>query len=174
MLLEPIKWKANKIIFIDQTELPSRLKYVRCGDITTLCEAIRKLRLRGAPLIGVSVALGYALAAIKSRTRAGLREDLRKASGRLKATRPTAVNLFWAMKRMEDAFSRLPADMGLRKVKRSLLKEALSILIEDQDMCRAIGRNGALLIKNRDIILTHCNAGMLATAGQGTALSIFY
>ncbi|MBU0758824.1 MAG: S-methyl-5-thioribose-1-phosphate isomerase [Candidatus Omnitrophica bacterium] len=174
MLLEPIKWKANKIIFIDQTELPSRLKYVRCGDIATLCEAIRKLRLRGAPLIGVSVALGYALAAIKSRTRAGLREDLRKASGRLKATRPTAVNLFWAMKRMEDAFSRLPADMDLRKVKRSLLKEALSMLIEDQDMCRAIGRNGALLIKNRDIILTHCNAGMLATAGQGTALSIFY
>ena len=176
MLLEPIKWKANKIIFIDQTELPSRLKYVRCGDIATLCEAIRKLRLRGAPLIGVSVALGYALAAIKSRarTKAGLREDLRKASGRLKATRPTAVNLFWAMKRMEDAFSRLPVDMGLQKVKRSLLKEALSILIEDQDMCRAIGRNGASLIKNRDIILTHCNAGMLATAGQGTALSIFY
>ncbi|MBU3911634.1 MAG: S-methyl-5-thioribose-1-phosphate isomerase [Candidatus Omnitrophica bacterium] len=176
MLLEPIKWKANKIIFIDQTKLPSRLKYVRCMDIDTLCEAIKNLRLRGAPLIGVSVALGYALSAINSRSRtmAGLKKVLASSAIKLKATRPTAVNLFWAMKRMEDVFSRLSVDMSLQEIKRLLLKEALSILKEDQDMCRAIGRNGARLIKDKDIVLTHCNAGMLATAGHGTALSIFY
>ncbi|MFH1854456.1 MAG: S-methyl-5-thioribose-1-phosphate isomerase [Candidatus Omnitrophota bacterium] len=176
MLLEPIKWEANKIVFIDQTELPLRLKFIKCGDIDTLCEAIKKLKIRGAPLIGVSAALGYALSAINStpKTSAGLRKNLACSSAKLKATRPTAVNLFWAMRRMEDRFLSLSGSMGLKEIKRSLLKEALSILKEDQDMCRAIGRNGARLVKNKDIILTHCNAGMLATAGHGTALSIFY
>lgn len=176
MLLGPIKWQDGKIVFIDQTELPSRLRYVRCGDVPVLCEAIKKLKIRGAPLIGVSVALGYALSAVNSRatTIAGLKKDLARAAAMLKATRPTAVNLFWALKRMEDKFSCLSVSTGLREIKRSLLKEALSILKEDQHMCRAIGRNGERLIKNKDIILTHCNAGVLATAGQGTALSILY
>jgi len=166
MLLEPIKWEKNKIVFIDQTELPARLKYVRCTDVDTLCEAVKKLRVRGAPLIGVSVALGYALAAInsKAKTKAGLKKDLKKAYLKLKKTRPTAVNLFWALERMERVFPD----------RKSILKEALNILKEDQEMCRAIGRNGARLIRNGDIVLTHCNAGMLATAGYGTALSPLY
>lgn len=177
MLLAPIKWQDDKIVFIDQTKLPSRLEYIKCGDISKLCEAIKKLKIRGAPLIGVSVALGYALAAINSRsgTLAGLKKDLTTASSRLKATRPTAVNLFWAIKRMEEAFMRLSSGlMKVHEIKRSLLKKALFILKEDQKMCRSIGKNGACLIKNGDVILTHCNAGILATAGYGTALSIFY
>lgn len=177
MLLNPIKWQDNSIVFIDQTELPAKLRYVRCRDIDALCDAIKRLKIRGAPLIGVAVALGYALAAVKSKSRtvAALRKDLKKAVKKLRGTRPTAVNLFWALKRMEGAFLRLSRDKSdLRQIKKAVLKEALFILKEDRDMCRAIGKNGARLIKNGDVILTHCNAGILATAGQGTALSVFY
>jgi len=176
MLLAPIKWEDNKIVFIDQTELPSKLRYIKCRDIDTLCEAIKKLRIRGAPLIGVAVSLGYALASInsKAKTLKDLRMDLKNASLKLAKTRPTAVNLFWALKRMEDKFLSLPKSFGLQRIKKEILKEALAILNEDKVMCRAIGRNGARLIKNGDIVLTHCNAGMLATAGYGTALSVFY
>lgn len=177
MLLEPIKWRDNKIVFIDQTELPLRLKYISCRDVDTLCKAIKKLRIRGAPLIGVSVALGYALAGINSRsnTYKGLAEDLEKAANKLRGTRPTAINLFWALDRMEKKF--LDADSRKYKIyqiKKILLKEALDILEEDRRMCLAIGKNGAKLIKNEDIVLTHCNAGILATAGYGTALSVLY
>ncbi|MBU1853867.1 MAG: S-methyl-5-thioribose-1-phosphate isomerase [Candidatus Omnitrophica bacterium] len=176
MLLEPIKWKNNRIVFIDQTELPSRLKYISCGDIGTLCEAIKKLRVRGAPLIGVSVALGYALSAInsKSKTRWGLKKDMEEASRKLKKTRPTAVNLFWALERMENTFLNLDRSYNINKIKKEILKEAINILEEDRSLCRAIGRNGSKLIRNGDVILTHCNAGMLATGGYGTALSVFY
>jgi methylthioribose-1-phosphate isomerase len=173
MLLMPIKWGKRSIVFIDQTELPARLKYVRCGDIDMLCEAIKKLKIRGAPLIGVAVALGYALACItsKAKTMSDLRKDLKKAADKLRRTRPTAVNLFWALDRMEIVSG---CALTMTKVKKSVLKEALKILQEDKDMCVAIGKNGAKLIKNGDVILTHCNAGILATAGQGTALSILY
>jgi len=184
MLLEPIRWEKNRIVFIDQTELPGRLRYIKCRDLDVLCEAIKKLKIRGAPLIGVAVALGYALEALnsKSKTIKGLEKDLVHASARLKATRPTAVNLFWALKRMEDTLGRCvgyqdgqPTHLPkVKDIRQRLLKEALGILKEDREMCRAIGRNGSQLIKNGDIALTHCNAGMLATAGYGTALSIFY
>ncbi|MCX5692923.1 MAG: S-methyl-5-thioribose-1-phosphate isomerase [Candidatus Omnitrophica bacterium] len=177
-MIEPIEWKDNKIIFIDQTELPVRLNYVMCGDIDTLCEAIKKLRIRGAPLIGVAAGLGYALSAInsKGKTYRGLKKDLDRASKKLRATRPTAVNLFWALDRMEKTLAHLSGEPhgSPDRWKRAILKEALDILEEDKKMCAAIGRNGAGLIKNGDVILTHCNAGILATAGQGTALSIIY
>jgi len=175
-MIEPIKWKDNKIIFIDQTELPARLKYVKCADIDTLCEAIKKLKIRGAPLIGVAVGLGYALAGInsKEKTFAGLKKDLDRASLKLRTTRPTAVNLFWALNRMKAILDQNGQLAKLDKVKKIILKEALDILEEDKDMCCAIGKNGAKLIKNGDVILTHCNAGILATAGQGTALSVLY
>jgi len=175
MLLEPIRWEKNSIVFIDQTELPSALKFVRCKDIAAMCEAIEKLRVRGGPLIGVSVAQGYALAAInsKAKTLSGLRRDLNVASDKLRKTRPTAVNLFWALKRMQDKFNSC-RQFSVIRAKKVVLDEALCILKEDREMCRAIGRNGAKLIKNKDAVLTHCNAGMLATAGYGTALSVFY
>lgn len=185
MLLEPIRWERNKIVFIDQTELPGRLKYIRCGNIDVFCEAIKKLKIRGAPLIGVAVALGYALAAVNSRakTLVGIKRDLKVAYVKLKNTRPTAVNLFWALKRMERVLSEIdwfaPQSMAERryamtKIRKEVKEEAFCILDEDKEMCRNIGRNGAALIKNGDVVLTHCNAGMLATAGYGTALSIFY
>jgi len=202
-MIEPIKWKDNKIIFIDQTALPVKLKYVTCDDIGELCGAIKRLEIRGAPLIGVAVALGYALAAVnsKEKTFAGLKKDLDIASRKLRATRPTAVNLFWALDRMESKLrtsrlglrprsknivrARLSASLGINsasrehkleimQIKKVVLKEALDILEEDKKMCIGIGKNGARLIKNGDVILTHCNAGILATAGQGTALSIIY
>jgi methylthioribose-1-phosphate isomerase len=177
-MIEPIRWKNNKIVFIDQTKLPARLRYAACGDIDMLCEAIKKLRIRGAPLIGVAVGLGYALSAVnsKAKTYKGLKKDLEAASKKLRATRPTAVNLFWALDRMEKTLAHLSGDPygSPDRWKRLILKEALNILKEDKDMCRAIGKNGAGLIKNKDVILTHCNAGILATAGHGTALSIIY
>jgi methylthioribose-1-phosphate isomerase len=177
-MIEPIKWKGNKIVFIDQTKLPARLRYAVCGDIDMLCEAIKKLSIRGAPLIGVAVGLGYALSAVnsKAKTYKELKKDLEAASKKLRATRPTAVNLFWALDRMEKTLAHLSGEPhgSLAGWKKAILKEALNILKEDKDMCRAIGRNGARLIKNKDVILTHCNAGILATAGQGTALSIIY
>lgn len=190
-MIEPIKWKDEKIVFIDQTKLPRKLKYVACKDIDILCEAIKKLRIRGAPLIGVAVGLGYALACLnsKEKTCAGLKKDLAKASQKLRATRPTAVNLFWALGRMERTMVHLLRSPNgnypfgtypfaerkrLAKVKKAILNEALRIAKEDKNMCVAIGKNGAKLIKNGDVILTHCNAGILATAGQGTALSIIY
>jgi len=198
-MIEPIKWKDGKIVFIDQAELPAKLKYVTCKDIDILCEAIKKLRIRGAPLIGVAVGLGYALACLnsKEKTWPGLKKDLAKASQKLRATRPTAVNLFWALDRMEKTFlchcermklakprlvgasggvytERSECALAMTKLKKTILKEALKILEEDKKMCVAIGKNGAKLIKNGDVILTHCNAGILATAGQGTALSIIY
>ena len=175
-MIEPIKWKDNKIVFIDQTELPAKFKYVKCCDVDALCEAIKKLKIRGAPLIGVAVGLGYALAGInsKEKTFAGLKKDLDRASFKLRATRPTAVNLFWALNRMETVLGQNGQPAKLDRIKKNILKKALDILKEDKDMCRAIGKNGARLIKNGDVILTHCNAGILATAGQGTALSVLY
>ena len=176
MLLEPIKWQNNKIVFIDQTELPAKLKYVRCGDIDTMCEAIIKLRVRGAPLIGVSAALGYALSARNSKAKniSELKKDLKRASLKLKRTRPTAVNLFWALKRMEDNFLHILKTKRFSEIRKAILAEALAILEEDKNMCRTIGENGSSIIKNGDVVLTHCNAGVLATAGFGTALSVFY
>jgi methylthioribose-1-phosphate isomerase len=182
MMVEPIKWKENKIVFIDQTELPVRLKYVSCPDVDILCEAVKKLRIRGAPLIGVAVALGYALAGVysKAKTYNALRKDLETAYKKLRSTRPTAVNLFWALKRMENKFlditcrDRSRPVPTIKEIKKIILKEALDIFEEDKAMCRAIGENGAKLIKSGDVILTHCNAGILATAGYGTALSVLY
>ena len=175
MMLEPIRWQGTKIVFIDQTELPARLKYVTCKDIDSLCEAINRLRIRGAPLIGVAVALGFALACVssKAKTKGELFKDLEKAVNKLRGTRPTAVNLFWALTRMEKRFERIRSH-EIPMIKRFVLKEALDILKEDKKMCVAIGRNGARLIKDSDVILTHCNAGVLATSGQGTALSVIY
>ena len=176
MLLEPIRWEKNSIVFIDQTELPAKFRYIRCREIDTLCSAIRKLKVRGAPLIGVAAALGYALAAINSKalTVAGLKKDLKSAASKLAKTRPTAVNLFWALDRMEKKLSHASSNNNVKELRKEILKEALCILDEDRRMCRMIGKNGERLIKNGDKVLTHCNAGMLATAGYGTALSVFY
>ncbi len=182
MLLNSIEWQDNRIRFIDQSLLPERLRFVYCNNINTLWHAIRSLKIRGAPLIGVAVALGYTLAArnSKAKTLKAFKKEMDDISKYLRSVRPTAVNLFWALDRMERTLKEqscrghLSVPYNLRTLKGLLLKEALKILKEDRELCKDIGEQGSRLIKNGDVILTHCNAGILATAGYGTALSIFY
>ncbi|MBD3243084.1 MAG: S-methyl-5-thioribose-1-phosphate isomerase [Chitinivibrionales bacterium] len=176
--LKPIEWTGNAARIIDQTALPTALSY---EDITTpeaMFTAIRELKVRGAPLIGISAAYGLYLAV------AGLPSDsakpdlialLRKNADYLAGSRPTAVNLFWALERMKRRATALVRECdGVDAVKAGLLEEAKAIHDEDRRMCRAIGENGYELLKGFSTLHTHCNAGALATSELGTALSPMY
>jgi methylthioribose-1-phosphate isomerase len=170
--LDTVTWHEGTVRLLDQTRLPGDLVYLDCADIETLAEAIEVLRVRGAPAIGVSAAYGMALAARISGARdlPALLEDLRMARERLARTRPTAVNLFWALAR-QMAVAELwtgPAE-GLAS---RLLDEALAIAAEDIAACRAMGEHGAALLRAGARVLTHCNAGALATVQWGTALGV--
>ena len=167
--MKTIEWRDGAVRFLDQTRLPHEEVYVVTRDVTVLAEAIRSLRIRGAPLIGVAAAYGVALEAH------GLPSD-RNRLGRilqsielLRATRPTAVNLFKALDRM-----RLIAEncSGAEDLGRVLLDEANAIRTEDVQACRRISEFGAALLRHGTSVLTHCNAGALATAGVGTALGV--
>jgi methylthioribose-1-phosphate isomerase len=164
------------IRLIDQTLLPTQLEYRDCRTVEQIWEAIRSLRVRGAPAIGVAAAMGTALGlqSFEGRHRADFEEKLRSVTGYLRSSRPTAVNLFWALDRMERHFRAIPEPFQPAKALRSLLDEALAIEAEDRQMCRAIGAAGAHLIKRGDGVLTHCNAGGLATADYGTALAVMF
>ncbi|MBS3764280.1 MAG: S-methyl-5-thioribose-1-phosphate isomerase [Planctomycetes bacterium] len=175
---ETIRWIGGidgHVELIDQTLLPVEFKYVKCEHLDQVWEAIKTLRVRGAPAIGVAAAMGLVLG-IRDSDAENFEvfiEDLRRAKKYLEGSRPTAVNLFWALDRMEKAaleHETLPLD----KLKPRLLAEALSIQEEDKEICRAIGRNGAKLIDDGDKLLTHCNAGGLATADYGTALAVMF
>jgi methylthioribose-1-phosphate isomerase len=175
MAIETIKWVDNKIKLIDQRMLPAKLEYVYCREIKSLWKAIKQLQVRGAPAIGIAGALGVVLGIQDSRaeTFADFKRQLDQAVEYLASSRPTAVNLFNALERMKRVAgdnSRLPVSA----LKRRLLKEALSIIAEDKQVCRSMAAFGAKLIKNKDSILTICNAGALATADYGTALGILY
>jgi methylthioribose-1-phosphate isomerase len=154
---------ANKIIILDQTRLPETEIYIALESVEDVYHAIRNMNLRGAPLIGVAAAYGVVLTA-----KTGSLEDVRKACDLLQSTRPTAVNLSWALTRMR---TRMQNTGGLFP---ELLDEARKIEQEDKDSCTRIGLLGASLIKNGDQIIVHCNAGALATSGIGTALGIIY
>ncbi|MBN1818620.1 MAG: S-methyl-5-thioribose-1-phosphate isomerase [Sedimentisphaerales bacterium] len=160
--------------------LPRRLVYLDCHDVPTLAEAIRKLAVRGAPAIGIAAGYGMCLAAQKIDKQANLSDALqilRKQADILASSRPTAVNLFWALDRMMTCASRFLADNPgacLVDVQKGLLSQARSIHIEDQEMCRSIGEHGRRLIPEGGSVLTHCNAGALATGGIGTALAPMY
>jgi methylthioribose-1-phosphate isomerase len=175
MPVETIAWKDGKIKYIDQTLLPHEVKFVECADIRKLWRAIKRLQVRGAPAIGIAGALGMALAAKNSKASdaAGLLEDLKAAAKYLALSRPTAVNLFWALGRME-CLAKKNADKPASKIKSMLLKEALAIIAEDRASCRKMARYGAGLVRSGDRILTHCNAGGLATADYGTALGVLF
>ena len=171
---ETIAWGDGEVIILDQTRLPAEEEYLHCRTTGEVAEAIKRLSVRGAPAIGVAAAMGLALGA------ASLEDDLppeefRQALGRvtdeLAATRPTAVNLFWALKRMNGT---IEADPGLTvpRMKEVLREEALRIQAEDLEANRAMGRAGSRFINGGDNVLTHCNAGALATAGYGTALGV--
>jgi len=171
-----VEWTGRGVRIIDQTVLPGRLSYVELSSVEEIADAIKTLRIRGAPAIGVVAALGVALSARERRGQAGARAA-RSAIELLRSTRPTAVNLSWALDRMkaviEDAAAKSTRELG-KGLAEALLVEALSILNEDRMLCQRIGENGARLLRDGWTVLVHCNAGALATAGMGTALSVIY
>ncbi len=169
-----LRWVDGAVELLDQTLLPHEVKYLRCEDIDTLAEAIKSLRVRGAPAIGLAAALGIALKAGKndSSNREALIEDLEETASVLAATRPTAVNLFWAIERMRSIWC-LP-DISTDELRQAVVNEALEMVVEDTGICRALGEHGATLLPDSCHVLTHCNAGYLATADYGTALAAIY
>ncbi|BAJ50635.1 methylthioribose-1-phosphate isomerase [Candidatus Caldarchaeum subterraneum] len=172
--VETIRWdeRRGELVLLDQRFLPARVKFLRCGDVDEVAVAIKEMAVRGAPAIGVAAAYGMALAALRSRarTREQLLTKLRKAAKTLGSTRPTAVNLFWALDRMMKKAENI--DGSPAEIAEELLNEAQKIHREDVEMNKTIGRLGAELIPDNSRILTHCNAGALATAGYGTALGV--
>ncbi|MEA3328696.1 MAG: S-methyl-5-thioribose-1-phosphate isomerase [Candidatus Omnitrophota bacterium] len=174
-MFSTIQWSNGKVKIIDQTKLPVKLSYIYCRDVRSIWTAIKKMQIRGAPAIGITAAFGVVLGIWPSRARSyrQIKKELDKIIKYLAGSRPTAVNLFWALERMNRAAERYCKE-DVRSLKKGLLKEALEILEEDKQTCRQMGRNGAGLLKNGDRILTHCNAGMLATADYGTALAAVY
>ncbi|MCK4948279.1 MAG: S-methyl-5-thioribose-1-phosphate isomerase [Candidatus Aureabacteria bacterium] len=175
MAVETIKWENGKIKMVDQTKLPLELVYVETDDINILWDSIKRLVVRGAPAIGIAAGFGVALAALKSKAdkHEDLRRDIYKAIDYLAASRPTAVNLFWSLERMKRAFEK-NKEKPVKELKTILFNEAQKILEDDRERCGKIGENGKGLIKNGMGILTHCNAGALATGGIGTALASIF
>jgi methylthioribose-1-phosphate isomerase len=161
---------------IDQTLLPTRLEYRDCRTVEEVWEAIKVLRVRGAPAIGVAAAMGTVIGmqTFGDRTRGAYRKRLKEVTSFLRTSRPTAVNLFWALDRMERCLAGMTEDRTPEELTRKLLDEALAIEEEDRAVCRAIGAAGAALIGEGQGVLTHCNAGGLATADYGTALAVMF
>ena len=175
-----VRWLGGtdgQLILLDQTRLPLEVEFVECADVNSLWHSIRQLQVRGAPAIGIAAAYGFCLAAqTLSEKQSAERwiEELSTASDHLASSRPTAVNLFWALTRMmAHARARTnESEISLDHLQMSLLNEAHSIREEDRIMCHAIGRHGASLLADSIGVLTHCNTGGLATAEYGTALSV--
>ena len=175
MKFKTIEWKGDKVRFLDQRRLPNEVRYIDCKDASAVAQAIRNMAIRGAPAIGVAAAMGIALAAkkIRSHRPGAFRKNMEKVCHQMRQTRPTAVNLFWAvdlMKRILDQDS----SFNIEEMKVRLEEEALRIFEEDVEVNQKIGENGKILIHDGDGVLTHCNAGGLATAGYGTALGVIY
>lgn len=172
-MLISIDWNKGKPKILDQLLLPHKTAYILCRDYRQTGEAIRSMKIRGAPAIGVAAAFAMAQAALASKASGtqNLEKDLRKAGDFLKSTRPTAVNLAWAVDRMLLVFQKVRDDK-ISKIKSLLVKEALAVQKEDAELCQAIARAGSRLIRGGDRILTHCNTGALATSGMGTALGV--
>ncbi|MCC6123439.1 MAG: S-methyl-5-thioribose-1-phosphate isomerase [Pirellulales bacterium] len=175
---ETLKWIGGVdgcLRMIDQTRLPVEFAEIDCRDAAAVWEAIKMLRVRGAPAIGIAAAYGVCvgLQTVLDADEPAFFRRLRETVEYLASSRPTAVNLFWALKRMETKADSLRG-RPVRKIAESLLTEARAIHEEDRQMCRAIGRHGAELLRDGQGVLTHCNAGGLATADYGTALAVFY
>ena len=172
-MFDTIRWEDDAVVLIDQRVLPTREEYVRCRDAAAVAGAIRDMVVRGAPAIGVTAAMGIALGLKQSRAAdaRALRGDMESLAALLAATRPTAVNLFWAIDRMKRKFEELLPE-GVEATRAGMVKEAISIHREDIEMNRRMGAHGEKLLQDGARILTHCNAGALATAGYGTALGM--
>jgi methylthioribose-1-phosphate isomerase len=175
MNLQTIEWKKNKIKLIDQTKLPMKLEYIYIANLKSLWQAIKIMKVRGAPALGAAAGLGVYLGIKDSKAKnfAKFRQELDKVARYIASCRPTARNLFWGIERMCSVAVR-NKNKSLSGIKKILFKEAQSIINEDKVSCRRIGYYGARLIKNNDAILTICNAGILATIDYGTALGVIY
>lgn len=173
MKFKTIEWKGDRVRLLDQRRLPKEVRYLDCTDASSVAKAIRSMAIRGAPAIGVAAAMGIALAAQKIQSRRPLvfYKSMEEVCHRMRQTRPTAVNLFWAVDRMKKVLDQVHS-LGVEKAKKRLEEEAREICKEDIEVNRKIGENGKILIHNGDGVLTHCNAGALATAGYGTALGV--
>lgn len=171
----PDRIEPGSIVMIDQTLLPEEVRYMRTRDVKEVWRAIKTLQVRGAPAIGIAAAMGVVVAVQKTeaRTSSELEKAVNQAADYLATSRPTAVNLFWALDRMRSV-AHASLNQSPAEIKNRLALEALAIFNEDMAMCRAIGRHGATLIHEGATILTHCNAGGLATSGYGTALAPIY
>jgi len=174
-MLPTIAWQDDVIVMVDQRKLPSAEVYVQCRTASDVAKAIKTMVIRGAPAIGVAAAMGIALGMERSK-QTGTRQfttEFQKTCDLMAATRPTAVNLFWAIERMKRTFSEgALAGESVDQLKTRLKLEAHRVHDEDVASCRAIGSHGATLVPSNARILTHCNAGALATAGYGTALGV--
>jgi len=177
--IETLHWVGDPtghLAMIDQTLLPTEFKEIACSDMESVWEAIKSLRIRGAPAIGIAAAYGVCLGLQSAREsdEAAFFERLDEVTEYLASSRPTAVNLFWALDRMKQKATSLRGNHSSNEIHEALLEEAKTIHDEDRAMCRAMGRFGAELIDDGAGVLTHCNAGGLATSDYGTALSVFF
>ncbi len=169
-MVETIEWTSAGVVMIDQTRLPHEKVFVTCRDYNEVADAIRTMIIRGAPAIGVAAAMGVALGVEKANP-ATLETEFAVICDTLAATRPTAVNLFWAIERMKQLYATLRG-RPIQEIRARMSEEARQIKIDDIAINQAMGRHGAPLVPDGKTVLTHCNAGALATAGYGTALGV--
>ena len=169
-MVETIQWTDAGVVMIDQTRLPLNEEFVTCRTYQEVARAITTMVIRGAPAIGVAAAMGVALGVLHA-SEATLDSELETICSTLAATRPTAVNLFWAIDRMKRLYASLRG-RPIDEIRDALVREARQIYLDDIAINRAIGANGAALVPDGKTVLTHCNAGALATAGYGTALGV--
>ena len=167
-MLETIEWTPQGVVMIDQTLLPTQVKFETCTTYLEVANAIKTMIIRGAPAIGVAAAMGVAIGVQKSENPDA---DFDKICETLAATRPTAVNLFWGIERMKRLYHSLNGE-SVETKREKMIDEAIKVREEDIAICREIGRHGASLVPDSKTVLTHCNAGALATAGYGTALGV--
>jgi methylthioribose-1-phosphate isomerase len=172
-MIQTLEWTEQGVRFIDQTKLPTEETYVTCKTHEQVADVIRTMVVRGAPAIGVAAAMGIALGVKNSRaeTVGDLKLELDQICDNMGKTRPTAVNLFWAIRRMQEKFERVRI-RPLAQIKQDLIEESQRMHAEDIAANQAMGRHGATLMPSEGGVLTHCNAGALATAGYGTALGV--
>ena len=172
-MIQTLEWTSRGVVFIDQTKLPTEEVYVTCTTHQQVADAIRNMVVRGAPAIGVAAAMGIALGVKNSKAEsvADLKKDFDQICETIRQTRPTAVNLFWAIRRMQEKFEALRI-RPIAQIYHALIEEAQRMHAEDIAANQAMGRHGATLMPSTGGVLTHCNAGALATAGYGTALGV--
>jgi len=171
--MRPLEYKDGVLRLIDQTKLPTQKVYVECTTYIEVAEAIKNMIVRGAPAIGVTAAYGLAIGArsVKTQSKSEFFTNIEQICNILRSTRPTAVNLFWAIDRVYKT-ALYNKEKSLNEIKEAILNEAVKMDCEDVETNKAIGRNGLSLIKDNYTILTHCNAGALATCDYGTALGL--